>query len=55
MNARIGLPAPPRRPRGEVHPAQHPQPSLEMLAWGLLYGGLLSLLGWGLLLRWLLL
>ena len=37
---------------GELPPLAH---ALEGLAWALLYGGLLSLLGWGLLLRWLLL
>jgi len=37
-------------------PASRSAPSrLESLLWGLVYGGLLSLLGWGLLLRWLLL
>jgi hypothetical protein len=43
-----------RRIRGEARSAPLPQRPLESLAWGLLYGGLLSLLGWSLTLRLLL-
>jgi hypothetical protein len=38
----------------EAHASPPPQRPLESLAWGLLYGGLLSLLGWSLTLRLLL-
>jgi len=40
--------------RGQAPTSRTPPPTLEFLAWGLLYGGLLSLLGWGLFLRLLL-
>jgi hypothetical protein len=40
--------------RGKEPARQSPAPFPEALVWGMVYGGLLSLLGWGLLLRMLL-
>jgi hypothetical protein len=45
----------PGGPRSEAPAGQSPAPVSEALLWGMLYGSLLSLLGWGLLLRMLLL
>src|SRR5207247_362141 len=53
MQARMLHQHPPRT-RGEAYTSQTPPLPLESLAWGLMYGGLLSLLGWGLALRLLL-
>lgn len=38
-----------------VHACPHPLAAVSSLGWPFMYGGLLSLLGWGLLLRLLLL
>ena len=43
------------RPAGAGLPDPAPGRTLEGLVWLLVFGGLVSLLGWGLFLRWLLL
>ena len=57
MKARMPVQPSTRAPRHAGPGPQCPAPvrTLEGLVWSLVYGGLLSLLGWGLFLRWLLL
>ena len=57
METRRRVQASTRAPRPAGPGPQYPAPvrTLEGLVWRLVYGGLVSLLGWGLFLRWLLL
>ncbi len=55
MQASLKQAHPTAETRGEAQARQRPLPRLEAMAWGLIYGGLLSLLGWGLFLKILLL
>jgi hypothetical protein len=54
MEARRLVPPSTRAPRCAGPGPQCPTPvrTIERLVWGLVYGGLVSLLGWGLFLRW---
>jgi hypothetical protein len=55
MEARMPVQPSTRTPRHAGASPQGPASvrTIEGLVWGLVYGGLVSLLGWGLFLRWL--